>query len=85
VRRTRYRLLVHDSRVPIRRRRVITADASLGPGWLEYVRTCQHRCEYPLAGGRKVVSAVMAAVCCSGMLKVAHRHGRPCAPTFPTS
>jgi hypothetical protein len=21
---------------------------------------------------------VMAAVCCSGMLKVAHRHGRPC-------
>lgn len=31
-----------------------------------------------LAGGRKVVSAVMAAVCCSGMLKVAHRHGRPC-------
>ena len=31
-----------------------------------------------LAGGRKVVSAVMAAVCCSGMLKVAHRHGKPC-------
>ena len=31
MRRTRYRLLVHDSRVPIRRRRVITADASLGP------------------------------------------------------
>jgi hypothetical protein len=24
------------------------------------------------------VSAVMAAVCPSGMLKVAHRHGRPC-------
>src|ERR1700704_2865295 len=51
VRRTRYRLLVHDSRVPIRRRRVITADASLGPGWLEYVGTCQHRCEYPGGGG----------------------------------
>ena len=51
------------------------------PGWLEYVRTCQHRCEYRLAyrlaGVRKVVSAVMAAVCCSGMLKVAHRHDRP--------
>ena len=31
-----------------------------------------------LAGGRKVVSAVMAAVCCSGMLKVAHRHDGPC-------
>ena len=31
-----------------------------------------------VAGGRKVVSAVMAAVCFSGMLKVAHRHGKPC-------
>jgi hypothetical protein len=31
VRRTSYRLLIDDSRVPIRRRRVITADASLGP------------------------------------------------------
>ena len=31
-----------------------------------------------MAGGRKVVSAVMAAVCFSGMLKVAHRHGKPC-------
>jgi hypothetical protein len=48
------------------------------PGWLEYVRTCQHRCEYPAGGGRKVASAVMAAVCCRGTLNVAHRHGRPC-------
>ena len=48
------------------------------PGWLEYVRTCQHLCEYPAGGGRKVVSAVMAAVCCTGMLKVTHHHGRPC-------
>src|SRR5882757_297881 len=31
VRSTRHRLLVHDRRVPIRRRRVITADASLDP------------------------------------------------------
>jgi len=36
------------------------------------------RLAYRLAGVRKVVSAVMAAVCCSGMLKVAHRHDRPC-------
>ena len=21
------------------------------PGWLDYVRTCQHRCEYPAGGG----------------------------------
>jgi hypothetical protein len=83
VRRTRYRLLVHDGRVPIRRRRVITADASLGPpvGWNMSVpasTSASTRLAYRLAGGRKVVSAVMAAVCCSGMLKVAHRHGRPC-------
>jgi hypothetical protein len=76
VRRTRYRLLVHDSRVPIGRRRVITAGASLGTR-LEY------RLEYRLAGGRKVVAAVMAAGCCTGMLKVTHHHGRPCgADTF---
>lgn len=31
-----------------------------------------------LAAGRKVVSAVMAAVCCSGMLTVARRYDRPC-------
>ena len=36
------------------------------------------RLAYRLAGGRKFVSAVMAAACCSGMLKVAHRHGSPC-------
>ena len=52
------------------------------PGWMEYVRTCQHPCEYPVGipagGGRKVVSAVMAAACCTGMLKVTHHHGRPC-------
>jgi len=36
------------------------------------------RLAYRLAGGRKVVSAVMAAACCSGMLKMTHRHGRPC-------
>src|SRR3977135_1374976 len=59
VRRTRYRLLVRDRRVPIRRRRVITADASLGPrlagicrylpapvrvpGWRGDAKSCQRR------------------------------------------
>jgi hypothetical protein len=36
------------------------------------------RLAYRLAGGRKVVAAVMAAICCTGMLKVTHHHGRPC-------
>jgi hypothetical protein len=36
------------------------------------------RLAFRLAGGRKVVSAVMAAACCSGMLKVAHLHHRAC-------
>ena len=79
LRRTGYRLLVPDSRVPIRRRRVITADARWVPRLAGNVRTCQHTgASTRLAGGRKVVSAVMAAGCCSGMLKVAHRHGKPC-------
>jgi hypothetical protein len=82
VRHTRYRLLVHDSRVPIGRRRVITADASLGPrlaGMRPYLPApgANTRLAYRLAGGRKVVAAVMAAVCCTGTLKVTHRHGRP--------
>ena len=38
----------------------------------------QYRCEYPVVGGRKVVSAVMAAACWGAMVKVAHRHDGPC-------
>ena len=78
MRRTGYRLLVDDSRVPIRRRRVITAHARLGLVDWKMFLPASTGAGTRLAGARKVVSAVMAAVCCSGMLIVTRRYDRPC-------
>jgi hypothetical protein len=66
------------SEVLWRRRRVITAHARLGPVDWNMFLPASTGGSTRLAGTRKVVSVVMAAVCCSGTLKVGRRYDRPC-------